>query len=52
VYIGGAQKPAVRIQLDPRRAAALGLQLDAVRAQIAANTVNLPKGTLTGAQQS
>jgi HAE1 family hydrophobic/amphiphilic exporter-1 len=52
VYIGGAQKPAVRIQLDPRRAAELGLQLDAVRAQIAANTVNLPKGTLTGAQQS
>jgi HAE1 family hydrophobic/amphiphilic exporter-1 len=52
VYIGGAQKPAVRIQIDPRRAAELGLQLDAVRAQIAANTVNLPKGTLTGEARS
>jgi HAE1 family hydrophobic/amphiphilic exporter-1 len=52
VFIGGAQKPAVRIQIDPRRAAELGLQLDAVRAQIAANTVNLPKGTLTGDARS
>jgi hydrophobe/amphiphile efflux-1 (HAE1) family protein len=52
VYIGGAQKPAVRIQIDPRKVAALGLQLEAVRAQITANTVNLPKGTLTGPLQS
>ncbi len=52
VGVGGAQKPAVRIQIDPRKAAALGLQLDAVRAQIAANTVNLPKGTLSGPNQS
>ncbi len=52
VYIGGAQKPAVRVQIDPRRAAQLGLQLDAVRAQIASNTVNLPKGTLISAQRS
>jgi HAE1 family hydrophobic/amphiphilic exporter-1 len=52
VEIGGAVKPAVRIRLDPRKAAELGLQLDAVRAQIAANTVNAPKGTLIGQQQS
>jgi HAE1 family hydrophobic/amphiphilic exporter-1 len=52
VNIGGTQKPAVRIQIDPRKVAALGLQIDAVRAQIAANTVNLPKGTLNGPSQS
>ena len=52
VTIGGAQKPAIRIQIDPRKVAALGLQLDAVRAQIAANTVNLPKGALSGPLQS
>ncbi len=52
VTIGGAQKPAIRIQIDPRKVAALGLQLDAVRAQITANTVNLPKGALSGPLQS
>ncbi|MGC1460110.1 MAG: efflux RND transporter permease subunit [Steroidobacteraceae bacterium] len=49
VFIGGAVKPAIRIQLDPRKVAQLGLQLDDIRAQIAANTVNAPKGALTGA---
>ena len=48
VNISGAQKPAIRIRIDPRRAAALGLQLDTIRAQIAANTVNAPKGQLIG----
>jgi HAE1 family hydrophobic/amphiphilic exporter-1 len=52
VFIAGAQRPAVRIRLDPRKAAVLGLQLDAVRAQIAANTANAPKGVLTGPTQS
>ena len=32
VTIGGQQKPAVRIQLDPRKVAARGLQIDTVRA--------------------
>ncbi|HEV2703566.1 MAG TPA: efflux RND transporter permease subunit [Steroidobacteraceae bacterium] len=48
VFVGGAVKPAIRIQLDPRKVAQLGLQLDDIRAQIAANTVNAPKGVLTG----
>ena len=52
VNIGGPQKPAIRIRIDPRKAAVLGLQLDAVRSQIAANTVNLPKGTLDGPSKS
>ena len=42
------RKPAFRIQIDPRKVAALGLQLEAVRAAIAGNTVNAPKGQLTG----
>src|SRR5205085_7550069 len=52
VDIGGQQKPAVRIQIDPARIAALGLGLEDVRAQIAAATVNAPKGTFDGAKQS
>jgi HAE1 family hydrophobic/amphiphilic exporter-1 len=52
VSIGGQQKPAVRIQIDPHKAAALGLQLDTVRAAIASNTVNAPKGLITGARQN
>jgi hydrophobic/amphiphilic exporter-1 (mainly G- bacteria), HAE1 family len=52
VNIGGQQKPAVRIQLDPRKIAARGLQLDTVRAKIAAATTNAPKGAITGTAQN
>jgi HAE1 family hydrophobic/amphiphilic exporter-1 len=52
VNIGGQQKPAMRIQIDPRKVALLGLQLDAVRTTIANATVNAPKGALTGPRQS
>ena len=52
VNIGGKQKPAMRIQIDPRRAAALNLQLDSIRGVIANNTVNAPKGLINGAQKS
>jgi HAE1 family hydrophobic/amphiphilic exporter-1 len=48
VVILGQQKPAIRVQIDPRKAAALGLQLDAIRTQLAAATVNAPKGSLVG----
>jgi HAE1 family hydrophobic/amphiphilic exporter-1 len=48
VNIGGQQKPAVRIQLDPRKIAARGLQIDNVRAQIVAATTNAPKGAIVG----
>lgn len=52
VNIGGQQKPAMRIRIDPRKVAALGLQIDDVRARLAAATVNAPKGAITGPQQS
>ena len=48
VNIGGQQKPAVRIQIDPRKVAARGLQIDTVRQAIVAATVNAPKGTIVG----
>ena len=52
VSIGGQQKPAMRIQIDPRKAASLGLQLDTIRANIANNTVNAPKGAINGPQKN
>ena len=48
VTVVGQRKPAIRIQIDPRKAAALGLQIDSIRTMIAANTVNAPKGQFVG----
>ena len=52
VQLGGPRKPAIRIQIDPRKAAALGLQLDQIRTTISTATVNQPKGVLIGQQQT
>ncbi len=52
VAIGGAQKPAIRIQLDPAKIASLGLSLEDVRAQITQASADAPKGTFDGARQS
>jgi HAE1 family hydrophobic/amphiphilic exporter-1 len=52
VNIGGQQKPATRIRIDPNKTAALGLQIDAIRASIASQTVNAPKGLINGAQKA
>ncbi len=52
VTIGGQQKPAVRIQLDPSKIAARGLQVDNVRAQIVTETINAPKGSIKGPNES
>ncbi len=51
VNIGGQQKPAVRIQLDPRKIAARGLQIDTVKSSIVAATTNSPKGSIVGPLQ-
>ena len=48
VFIGGEQKPAIRIQIDPAKLVTKNLSLDEVRAQLAITTVNLPKGTIDG----
>ncbi|MDE2160804.1 MAG: efflux RND transporter permease subunit, partial [Burkholderiales bacterium] len=52
VNIGGVQKPAVRIQVDPARLSALGLSLEDLRGTIANLSVNQPKGTIDGVHQS
>jgi HAE1 family hydrophobic/amphiphilic exporter-1 len=48
VSIGGQQKPAVRVQIDPIKLAALGLQLEDVAGVISAATVDAPKGAING----
>jgi hydrophobe/amphiphile efflux-1 (HAE1) family protein len=46
VGIGGQQKPAIRIQVNPQALAARGISLEDVRGVIAGANVDLPKGTL------
>src|SRR5438477_2617327 len=48
VIIGGQQKPTIRIQIDPAKLVAKGLQMEDVRAQIAITTVDSPKGNIDG----
>ena len=48
VSIGGGQRPAVRIQANPRALAAYGLNLDDVRTTIANANVNQAKGSFDG----
>jgi hydrophobe/amphiphile efflux-1 (HAE1) family protein len=46
VFIGGESKPAVHVQVDPARLAAIGLTLEEIRGAIVASTTNAAKGTL------
>jgi hydrophobic/amphiphilic exporter-1 (mainly G- bacteria), HAE1 family len=52
VFIGGQQKPAIRIQIDPAKLVAKGLSLEDVRNQIAITTVDSPKGNIDGGTRS
>jgi hydrophobic/amphiphilic exporter-1 (mainly G- bacteria), HAE1 family len=52
VFIGGQQKPSIRIQLDPAKLVAKGLSLEDVRVQIANNTVDSPKGSIDGPKRA
>jgi multidrug efflux pump len=51
VTINGAQKPAVRVQVDPAALAGSGLTLEDVRTALAQANVNQPKGNLDGPRQ-
>ncbi|MBA2541715.1 MAG: efflux RND transporter permease subunit, partial [Deltaproteobacteria bacterium] len=51
VTMGGGQKPAVRVQVDPVALAGTGLTLEDVRSAIASANVNLPKGNIDGPRQ-
>jgi multidrug efflux pump len=48
VSIGGGQRPAVRIQANPKALAAHGINLDDVRTAIGAANVNMAKGSFDG----
>ena len=52
VQVFGSQKYAVRIQLNPRALASRGIGIDEVAAAIGRANVNLPTGTLEGANQA
>ena len=48
VSLSGGQRPAVRVQLNPRALAANGLNLEDVRSAINNANVNSPKGSVDG----
>ncbi|MEJ5330194.1 MAG: efflux RND transporter permease subunit [Desulfobaccales bacterium] len=52
VQVFGAQKYAVRIQVDPKALAARGIGLDEVAQAVQQANVNLPTGTLSGPHQA
>jgi len=52
VQLYGAQKYAVRVQLDPQALAARGIGIDEVTDAVRNANVNLPTGTLFGAHKS
>src|SRR5262249_36225019 len=52
VVIGGEQKPAIRIQVDPAKLQSRGLTLEDVRGVITNATSNAAKGTINTARQS
>ncbi len=52
VSISGGQRPAVRVQINPRALAAYGLNIDDLRTTLATANVNTPKGNFDGPTQA
>ncbi len=52
VFVGGGQQPAVRVQVDPVSLAGSGLSLTDVQNVIATETVDQPKGNITGTMRA
>ncbi len=52
VSLSGGHRPAVRVQANIQKLAALGLNIDDLRTTIANNNSNGPKGSFDGASQS
>lgn len=52
VTIGGMQKPSIRVQVNPAKLAAAGIDLEQLRATLGNVTVNQPKGVLYGNRQA
>ena len=52
VLVGGQQTPAIRVQVDPARLANMGMTLEDVRNVLTNVTVDNPKGSIDGPNQS
>src|SRR5277367_1748400 len=52
VSISGRQRPAVRVQVNPRALAAYGLNIDDLRTTLGNANVNTPKGNFDGPAQA
>jgi hydrophobe/amphiphile efflux-1 (HAE1) family protein len=52
VLVVGQQTPAIRVQVDPARLVAMGLTMEDVRTVLTNATVDNPKGSIDGANQS
>src|SRR5215469_11426872 len=52
VVVGGQQKPAIRIQVDPAKMANMGIQLTDVASVIQSATVDSAKGSINGTLHS
>jgi hydrophobe/amphiphile efflux-1 (HAE1) family protein len=52
VLVGGQQKPAIRVKVDPAKLASMGLTLEDVRSMLLNATVDAPKGSIDGAHRS
>jgi multidrug efflux pump len=52
VSIAGGQRPALRVEVNPRALAAHGLAIDDIRTDITNQNTNLPKGSFDGASQN
>ncbi len=52
VITGGADRPAVRVQADPRKLATMSLSLERVRLAIQHSSLNLPKGTISAGDRT
>jgi multidrug efflux pump subunit AcrB len=52
VSVGGQQKPAIRVQIDPAKLGYMGLTLEDVRNVLLTATVDSPKGSIDGPDKS
>lgn len=52
ISVSGAQRPAVRLEVNSAALANMGLSLEDVRTAVTASNVNQAKGTISGAVQS
>jgi multidrug efflux pump len=52
VNVSGAEKPAVRIRVDPARLASMGLSMEDVRSAVRQSSALKPKGNLDGSSET